>query len=49
MEALEVFCPTQDLDTDQAGSLGKESKVLMILRRGVRGLDHGQMLSGGLT
>ena len=50
MEALEVFCLTQDLDTGRAGSLGRgRIMVLMVLRKGVRGLDHGPMLSGGLT
>ena len=49
MEALEGFWPTQDLDTDLAGNLGKERMVLMVLRRGVHGQDHGPMLSGGLT
>ena len=49
MKALEEPCLTQDQATDQAGSLGKERMPGRRKRRGVRGLDHGPTLSGGLT
>ena len=49
MKALEEFSLIQDLHTDQAGNLEKENMALLVLRRGVRGLDHGPTLSGDLN
>ena len=46
MKALAEPCQTQDQATDRAGSLAREKRLK---RRGVHGLDHGPMLSGGLT